>query len=424
MGAVNATGYAFLGLTAIVAMLVGVLAFAVLRFAAAARDSKRSLGDNPGDSVMLASALEEAFAKLKAQERATAARAEASERLSSQIVASLTSGLIVVGEARQVKIVNPAAHRILRIAETPAAIETLLADVPALDEVIRESLDGQAPVVRREIAVTRGGETMHLGVTVSPLTGESGPQGAICLFSDLTSIVALEEQLRLKEALARLGELTAGLAHEFRNGLATIHGYGHLLDPETLPVPQRTYVEGIRSETQELGEVVTNFLKFARTEPLSLAPVDLRVLLARAVDDVPTADVQISGDFGVVDADDVLLRQAFSNLFRNSVEACSAVQRPAVIVVEGRFDARNSSVITTIRDNGPGIPADVVDKVFQPFFTTRPGGTGLGLSIVQKVIVSHNGRVAAANHPEGGAMFTVVFPLHDPAPAAVRRPNT
>jgi signal transduction histidine kinase len=95
-----------------------------------------------------------------------------------------------------------------------------------------------------------------------------------------------------------------------------------------------------------------------------------------------------------------------------------------VIVVEGRFDARNSSVITTIRDNGPGIPADVVDKVFQPFFTTRPGGTGLGLSIVQKVIVSHNGRVAAANHPEGGAMFTVVFPLHDPAPAAVRRPNT
>lgn len=419
----NATGYAFLGLTAIVAMLVGVLAFAVLRFASAARDTRRSLGEGPGDSVLLASALEEAFAKLKAQERATAARAEASERLSNQIVASLTSGLIVVDAVRHVKIVNPAAHRILRVPEGPAAFEILLADVPALDDVIRESLDGGAPVVRREITIARSGETMHLGVTVSPLAGESGPEGAICLFSDLTAVVALEEQLRLKEALARLGELTAGLAHEFRNGLATIHGYAHLLDPATLPVPQRTYVEGIRSETQELGEVVTNFLKFARPEPLSLAAVDLRSLIARATDDVPTADVQMRGEFGTIDADDVLLRQAFSNLFRNSVEACTAVQRPAVIVVEGRLDHRSGSVVVTIRDNGPGIPPDVVDKVFQPFFTTRPGGTGLGLSIVQKVIVSHNGRVAAANQPEGGAMFTLAFPTRVPVPASASTPN-
>jgi signal transduction histidine kinase len=421
---VNATGYVFLGLTAVVAMLVGILAFAVMRFAAAARDSKRSLGDSPGDSVLLASALEEAFAKLKAQERATAARAEASERLSSQIVASLTSGLIVVDEVRHVKIVNPAAHRILRVAETPSAIATLLADVPALDDVIRESLDGKAPVVRREITIVRRGETMHLGVTVSPLAGESAPEGAICLFSDLTSVVALEEQLRLKEALARLGELTAGLAHEFRNGLATIHGYGHLLDPDTLPIPQRTYVEGIRSETQELGEVVTNFLKFARPQPLSLAPVDLRILLARAADDVPTATIEFSGEFDTVDADDVLLRQAFSNLFRNSVEACSAVGRAAVIAVEGRLDSRSDSVVLTIRDNGPGVTAEALDKVFQPFFTTRPGGTGLGLSIVQKVIVSHNGRVAVANHPDGGAVFTIAFPIHVPVSVPVHSPIT
>ena len=125
----NATGYAFLGLTAVVAMLVGVLAFAFLRFAAAARNTKRSLGDGQGDSMLLASALEEAFAKLKAQERATAARAEASERLSSQIVASLTSGLIVVDGARQMKIVNPAARRILRFDDTREAIETLLDDL-------------------------------------------------------------------------------------------------------------------------------------------------------------------------------------------------------------------------------------------------------------------------------------------------------
>ncbi len=400
----GANAYAFLGLTALVAMLVGILVFAVLRFAAAARDSKRALGETHAETIVLASALEDAFAKLKAQERATAARAEASERLSSQIVASLTSGLIVVDSQLQVKIVNPAAQRILRIETfTPE-------EFPQLKELIDESLAGDTPLVRRTVTLTRAGDTMHLGVTVSPLASESGPQGAICLFSDLTAVVALEEQLRLKEALARLGELTAGLAHEFRNGLATVHGYGRLLDPEALPQPQRTYVEGIREETQALNEVVTNFLRFARPEPLSLAPIDLRSLIERAADDAPSAQVTLTGEFPTIQADDVLLRQAFSNLFRNSVEACTAVQRVPAISIEGRI-ARSGSLYIIVGDNGPGIPADALAKVFQPFFTLRPGGTGLGLAIVQKVIVSHNGRIAAGNRADGGAMFTIALPI-------------
>jgi two-component system sensor histidine kinase PilS (NtrC family) len=407
----SANAYAFLGLTALVAMLVGVLAFAVLRFAAAARDGKRSLGDTRAESLILASALEEAFAKLKAQERATAARAEASERLNSQIVASLTSGLIVVDSAREVKIVNPAAQRIL----STNADQFDLDDFAQLRELIDESLAGDRPIVRREVTIARGVETMHLGVTVSPLASESGPQGAICLFSDLTGVVALEEQLRMKEALARLGELTAGLAHEFRNGLATVHGYGRLLDPETLPQPQRKYVEGIREETQALNEVVTNFLRFAKPDPIMFAPVDVRMLLERAAEDSPTAQVTFSGEFASVSGDDVLLRQAFSNLFRNSVEACSTLQRAPMIAVDGRVDARASAVQITVSDNGPGIPDDAVNKVFQPFFTMRPGGTGLGLAIVQKVVVSHNGRVTAANAAHGGAVFTITLPI----PAAI-----
>ena len=402
---------AFLGLTALVAGLVAILAFAVLRFAAAARDSKRALSDNRAESLVLASALEEAFAKLKAQERATAARAEASERLNSQIVASLTSGLVVVDSARHVKIVNPAAQRILR------STDFALDEYPQLRELIDQSLDGDTPIVRREITIAGGGETMHLGVTVSPLASESGPQGAICLFSDLTAVVALEEQLRLKEALARLGELTAGLAHEFRNGLATVHGYGRLLDPETLPEPQRKYVEGIREETQALNEVVTNFLRFARPDPITFAPVPLRAVVERAAEDTPAAQVTLRGEFPEISADDVLLRQAFSNLFRNSVEACSPDGRVPMITVDSRIDTRNALVHVVVRDNGPGIPDDGLSKVFQPFFTMRPGGTGLGLAIVQKVVVSHNGRVSASNSGTGGAVFTMSFPLPTPGRA-------
>jgi signal transduction histidine kinase len=190
-----------------------------------------------------------------------------------------------------------------------------------------------------------------------------------------------------------------------------VHGYGRLLDPETLPEPQRRYVEGIREETQALNEVVTNFLRFAKPDAISFAPVPLRAVLERAAEDTPGASVTLTGDFPTISADDVLLRQAFSNLFRNSVEACSAVQRTPMITVDSRIDERAAAVHLTFADNGPGIPDDALVKVFQPFFTMRPGGTGLGLAIVQKVIVSHNGRVVAGHARTGGAAFHVSFPL-------------
>ena len=113
----------------------------------------------------------------------------------------------------------------------------------------------------------------HFGVTVSPLFDENTDlHGAICLFTDLTAVKHLEEQLRLKESLATVGELTAGIAHEFRNGLATIHGYSKLFDLNALPETYRPYVEGIRAEAESLGQVVTNFLNFAQPAQLTLSP--------------------------------------------------------------------------------------------------------------------------------------------------------
>lgn len=408
----NATSWALLGLTLIVAMLVGLLAFAVLRLGAAFRGTRRAERAGGGASLLLTSAMEDAITRLKAQERATAARAEASERLSLEIVASLTSGLVVVDGTGRVQTVNPAARRILRLDDSERVPDGALLDaVPALGAVIQESLRTSHPVLRRTLALERSGGSMRLGVSVSPIAAERASSGAICLFSDLTDVFALEEQLRLKEALARLGELTAGLAHEFRNGLATIHGYARLMDPAALPAAQRPYIEGIRAETQALGEIVSRFLSFAGPYPLALAPVDLRAIVGRAAEDAPAAQLTIAGEFVSVDADEVLLRQAIGNLFRNSVEACGALGRTAHIDVRAQVDRAHGVVHLTLADNGPGIAPDALPRIFQPFFTQRPGGTGLGLAIVQKVIVSHNGRVSAANRLEGGALFSVTLPL-------------
>ena len=170
---------------------------------------------------------------------------------------------------------------------------------------------------------------------MSPIRDGTGlAHGAICLFTDLSEVMDLEEQLRLKDSLARLGELTAGIAHEFRNGLATIHGYGRLLDLEHAAPRFQAVCQGIRDETEALGQVVTNFLNFAKPAELTLSPVDIGSMAERAAEEIRGearargGDVTVRGRFGVVEGDEVLLRQAFSNLCRNALEACVGV-RPA-----------------------------------------------------------------------------------------------
>lgn len=417
----NSQAYALLGLTAIVAMLVGIVTFAVLRFAAAARDNQRLLRDNSGQSPLLATALQDAFVKLRAQERAHAERAEASERLNTQIIGSLTAGLLVVDRSGRVQILNPAGRRMLGLDEGdwPTVSDLPLAAAP-LASVITECLNTGQPIVRRALEMPHAGNVTHVGVTVSPWDPAAEARsagGVICLFADITAVIELEEQLRLKETLAKLGELTAGIAHEFRNGLATIHGYGKLLDPAALPAQYRPYVEGIRQETEALGQVVTNFLNFARPTQLSLATHDLRAIVERAVEDLRSdarqlqGDIVIAGEFGRVEADDVLLRQAFMNLLRNAIEACQGHGVAPDVRVDGTLDRSMNVARINVRDNGPGIPDDAREKVFRPFFTTRKDGTGLGLALVQKIVVTHNGRINVTGSPGGGASFQMTLPI-------------
>jgi signal transduction histidine kinase len=295
----------------------------------------------------------------------------------------------------------------------------LLSTVPPLRTVVEECITSTRPVLRRTVQlVQRGGTLVHLGLTASPMRDAEGrTSGVICLFTDLTAVVDLEEQLRLKDSLARLGELTAGIAHEFRNGLATIHGYSRLLDLERLPPDFRPYVEGIRAETDALRQVVTNFLNFAKPTELTLGPVALRALADRAAEEIRAdaegrgGSVTVTGVFGTVMGDEVLLRQALSNLCRNALEASLESERAPSIQIDGAIDAAQRLQQIAITDSGPGVDANVIARMFRPFFTTKKTGIGLGLALVQKIIVTHNGRVVAANAPQGGARIAVTLPI-------------
>jgi signal transduction histidine kinase len=420
------SGYLLLGLTAIVAALAALLAFAVLRFAAAARHAQRDLRQEGAETAFMAAAVQEAVHRLRDQEQAMKARAEASERLSSEIIASMTSGLLVVGTGGEVRTLNPAGRRLLGLpdAQWTGSYREVLATAGPLAQVIEECLTTMKPIVRRALQLRSqgGGEgATHLGVTVSPIRGSAGElHGAICLFTDLSAVFELEEQLRLKDSLARLGELTAGIAHEFRNGLATIHGYSRLLEIDRLPDEYRAYVTGIREETEALGQIVTNFLNFARPAELTLGPVDMQAIAERAADEIRQdargrgGDVQVRGEFAAVEGDEVLLRQAFSNLCRNAVEACLGGGVTPVVTIEGIVDTSQRVLKISVSDNGPGIDPAVRDRIFRPFFTTKDQGTGLGLALVQKIIVTHNGRISVDHGARGGARMQVVLPIQMP----------
>ena len=412
----NGYGPTLIGLTAVLAALVAVVVLALLGFRSSARATRRQMREG-GDTKLLSAALQDALTRLAAQERATSARATASEQLSTQVFDSLTAGLVVVDARGGLKIANPAACRMLSLGSPVAGrhYSDLLALTPPLVALIEEGLTKQQPIIRRTLSVTIADRAWHFGVTISPLEDGESHHGIICLFSDLTPVVELEQQLQLKEALARLGELTGGIAHEFRNGLATIHGYSRLIDMDAIPQKFRPCVEGIRQETDTLGQVVTNFLNFARPEQVMLARVDLEALVRRVAADLQPelpagATIDVKGHFAPMDGDEVMLRQTFVNLIRNAVEACEAASTVPAVVVESRVDAATRTMHVAVSDNGPGIPPADRTRIFRPFFTTRSRGSGLGLSIVQKSVLLHNGSIAVDPSVTSGTRIEMSFP--------------
>jgi signal transduction histidine kinase len=417
-------------LIAVVIFLVLLTIFILLRLVSSARRMSRA--EQGSGTAYMAAAMQEAVSRMREHERHLAARAEASELLSDQVFDSLPSGLLVTDASGMPQRINPAGAGMLGVPEaagdtvvspsgTPPTArglvglwDTLGESGASLRSIIDECLATGAGSSRRTLII----DGRHLGASVSPLRDSRGTvTGAICLFADLTAVVDLENQLRLKDSLSRLGELTAGLAHEFRNGLATIHGYARLMDPDKLPADHRAYVESLRAETDSLTEIVSNFLTFAKPAQQLQLRFPLAPIVNRAADEAGAeaarhqGHVTVKGTFDDVEGDDVMMRQALSNLLRNAIEAAVEAGLPPRVRIAGSVDRAAGVQRVTVSDSGPGVPPDIRDKVFRPFFTTRGRGTGLGLALVQKIVVSHNGRITLGSSPEGGAEFAITLPL-------------
>jgi signal transduction histidine kinase len=283
-------------------------------------------------------------------------------------------------------------------------------------------------VYRREVidVVTPGGVKRQLGGTIAPieLAPELGARGALCLLTDITEVMQLREQVALKQNLESLGEMSAGHAHEFKNAIATLHGYAQLLQNLKLDEAGQTATSSLLNEVRNLSEMVTAFLNFARPQPLELDNVSLIDLLQDCAADLRSLfderHVELRLDKSAVEqdivvrADERMLRQTLLNLLRNAVEAISdkALERRVAVVTSVQRDDTGEWAVVEISDSGEGIPAADLERIFIPFFTTKASGHGVGLALAHRVVTQHGGRLTATNSAtQDGATFRMQLPL-------------
>ena len=388
--------------------------------------AEKPRSDNP--AAFMTASMQAVIKKLKEQEkelealhRAERERAQQTERMSEAVTRNMPAGLLLVNSAGLITSANPAAEAALGVKSLAFRRSSeVLGEGSRLTELVAACLEHGRTFRREEVEyLTPSHELRQLGVTISPIQNNTNEiTGAICLLSDLTELAALQKQIHVKENLAALGELSAGIAHEFKNALATISGYAQMIRSEAQPgTDLHEHGDLILRQTRSLTHVVTEFLKFARPleladEQVSLSPL-IEQIVAEVGEAVPSVPFVTTGDFGEVSGDDALLRQAILNLARNAAEAATDNPAGGRVILRGEIDKSGPlhGQRISITDNGPGIPAEALTRIFMPFYTTKTNGTGLGLAVVQKIIVQHGGTIEARNQPLGGAEFIVWLPF-------------
>lgn len=384
------------------------------------------------ESEFVLETFQEVVAQLRAKQRElerlsarAAERAATAEQFSERVVASLPSGLVAFNSEGRATVVNTPARALLGIEGRVEGEEfrTLLARAPELAAMVGHCLLTGELYRREEATATLDGRrARRLGVTVAPIdpSPAGGSRGVLCMLTDITEVAELRETVARKRNLESLGEMSAGLAHEFKNALATLHGYAQLLQNVALDGDTRaSATAALLQEVRSLSEMVTSFLNFARPKTPDLGDVRLRELLDTcaadlgALFDVQRVSLAIEGEFPEVRADERMLRQALLNLIRNAAEAIPDETDARRVLVTGSNETdavgRNWARIE-VEDTGAGIPEEDLHRIFIPFFTTKSKGHGVGLALAHRVATDHGGTLSAANSPNGGAVFTLRLP--------------
>jgi signal transduction histidine kinase len=348
------------------------------------------------------------------------------------LVWNLRNGVLAVTRDGHIAVMNEVAYRILgltpRTTDIGLPFMRVLKDQPELSRIIVGAFELSHLPNRAELRLKSSGKV--IGYTLSQVRDRQRRiTGATLFFKDLTRVEQLEERERLRDRLAALGEMAAAIAHEVKNPLAGIEVMAGLLKRQlTESEDAQSILRDIIKEAQMANAIVLEVLDFVRpirlqVERIALADV-VRDAISMAESHVPRALVQMETvlpeDLAPLQGDPHQLRQLFTNLLTNAFEAMGGkgLVRISAKQLPGEEDATAGAdtlavpmIQVEVTDDGPGIPADVMERIFSPFFTTKPRGSGLGLAIVRKIVDAHDGRIDVGARGEGGTRFLVTLPV-------------
>lgn len=420
----------YLILLGIVALLLILLIIVLIRFLRRTSSQRRAkemaaVTDSSNKQQFMMATFQGVIQRLKEQERELERlhrlekeRADLSEKISENVTRNMPTGLITISRSGIITSSNPVAKEIvaLKLLEN-MHYRQVIPSHSAFNEMIEDCLQTGKRYHRAEIEVTfNNSVNKTLGISVSPIeSGKEEISGVVCLISDLTELVALQKQVHMKEGLATLGEMSAGIAHEFKNSLATICGYAQFLREEEIPPSAKSSITAIWKEASQLTATVNEFLNFAKPQQLNRKELDLCELLRDCVDEMKLNPRFKEMNFGFLgrpqlyEGDELLLKSAFGNLLLNAAESIPSAGATGSVSchLQNSSNLKRHRILIRFKDNGCGIKGEDIEKIFIPFFTTKREGTGLGLAIVQKIVLLHDGRIEVESTPGQGTCFNI-----------------
>jgi two-component system sensor histidine kinase PilS (NtrC family) len=368
--------------------------------------------------AIVAGGLAERFRTTRVELEAQRKSLENLEAFKDLVFESVGTGLIAIDRGGTITAFNRAASMITGVPVTRAIgrpWHAVVGDIVSLAAVQAAVDAGHGATTRHELILQREGESgIPVRMTFSPLVGADGERlGLICTCEDLSAIRAMEERLRHADRLATLGRMSANIAHEIRNPLASLTGAIEVLASQGPTGELRERLATIvLKESGRLNTILRDFLEYARPAPLARAPVNV----CETIDEVLVLleHRAAPGTLKVIrelpasltwEVDPQQFRQALWNLCLNAVQAMPDGG-------ELRVTARvvDASLLVRIEDSGDGIGGNDMAHVFEPFFSTKPGGSGLGLALVHRILKDHGGEIDVESTPGGGSTFTLRIP--------------
>jgi len=334
-----------------------------------------------------------------------------------EVVTHLPVGLIATDRTGRVTFFNAAAEKITGLPMTSTHGQHLDKLFPPQLCGLEQALDRGEIISEKEMECAfAGGSAVPLSISATAIVNEVGEfAGRVLILRDLREVRRLQKEVRRQEKLAALGGLAAGVAHEIRNPLSSIKGLATFFRDQFADGSEAKEAAGVMiEEVNRLNRAISELLDFARPADLKRQRTDIAPLIIRSVQLIQQdaknrniqVDLHISEDRCALNIDPDRMTQCLLNLYLNAIEA---MEDGGTLTVQCGADGHDGIRIT-IADTGQGISADQLDKIFDPYFTTKSKGTGLGLAIVYKIIEAHRGRINVESVSGQGTMMTIKIP--------------